>query len=333
MLKVRTFSKQLVFLLLHLSRLDRFCWFKSSNHPLILFAHRVGNISSLGLVGDFFKGIQPQLIDNREFLNRLKLIQKFYRFVSLDEAIENTFINSTNKYAVMTLDDTYVDFIQVVQPLLQEMGIPVLFYITTSALEQDELLWFDKVYSAIIGTEQKSVKIKGLGEIRFSFKNIKSKRSSAIAICKLLWNTNILKRKEVITELVDKIGMGPLSPKYLYLSKKDLFNLAKKPDVTIGSHTVTHPNLIQITNEEVEYELSESKAVLESLVGYKIKHLSYPNGFADERIWKIAQRNNYEYACMTAKGNPANRYGLHRANIGWGRFHEFSVRVSGLWPW
>jgi peptidoglycan/xylan/chitin deacetylase (PgdA/CDA1 family) len=333
MTKLRTLAKRLVFLLLHSSGIDQRCWIKLNSSPLILFAHRVVDISSIGIVGDFFKDIQAQVIDTREFIRRLRLLQKFYHLVSFYEAIANMGRQITRRHAVITFDDNYADFFQVVQPILAQMGIPALFFITTSALDRKELLWYDKVYSAVIGTDLPKVKIEGLEGIEFLFNSLKHKRLSAVEICRLLWYKSVSKRNEIIQELIEKIGGGPLNPKTFYLSHSALTDLSKKNGVTIGSHTVTHPNLIHLSDEEIGYELRESKAVLESLTGHPIKYLSYPNGIADDRIWKIAERCGYKFACMTKDGSPSNRYGLRRVNIGWGSFSEFSVRLSGLLPW
>jgi peptidoglycan/xylan/chitin deacetylase (PgdA/CDA1 family) len=313
--------------------MDRFSWVRPDNVVQILFAHRVVDISSLGSVGEFFRGIPAQVLDTGEFVRRLQHLQKSYRFVSLDEALEDGDHIRTDRVAVLTFDDVYADFAQVIQPLLQELGIPALFYVITSGLEQKELLWYDKVYSAAIGTDLLSVTIEGLGGIEFSFRDVKSKRQSAVDICGLLWLIEPTERDEVIAELVDKIGPGPLTPDDLYLSTETLIELARNHNVIIGSHTVTHPNLLKLSDREVESELSDSKATLESLVGYAIKHLSYPNGLADKRIKEIARQCGYESACMTGKGGMTDRYGLRRVNIGWGHFPEFSVRMSGLIPW
>ena len=333
MSRARTLAKKLIVSALHLSGMDRRCWVRPRSIPRILFAHRVVDISSLGSVWEFFAGIPAQALDSREFVRRLRHLQRFYSFVSLNEALEDDAHVRTDRVAVLTFDDVYVDFAQVIQPILQKMRIPALFYITTYGLEQKELLWYDKVYSAVIGTGLPSVTIEGLGGIEFPFENVKRRRKSAVEICRLLWLMNVPQRNEITGELVEKIGPGPLTPGDLYLSSEALIELAQKPYVAIGSHTVTHPNLLKLSDAEVESELCDSKATLESLLGCPVRHLSYPNGLADERIQEIARRCGYQSACMTARGYPANRYGLRRVNIGWGSFAEFSVKSSGLLPW
>jgi len=45
---------------------------------------------------------------------------------------------------------------------------------------------------------------------------------------------------------------------------------------TIGSHTMTHPNMAQLKEDEASAELTESKRRLELHLEAPIKHFSYP---------------------------------------------------------
>ncbi|MDP2638728.1 MAG: polysaccharide deacetylase family protein [Candidatus Azambacteria bacterium] len=58
-------------------------------------------------------------------------------------------------------------------------------------------------------------------------------------------------------------------------------------DHEIGAHTITHPNLLKISESEAEKEITESKKWLESLISEEIKMFCYPFGNYDERIKRI----------------------------------------------
>jgi hypothetical protein len=57
----------------------------------------------------------------------------------------------------------------------------------------------------------------------------------------------------------------------------------------IMSHTVTHPNLRSLSEEEVDKEFSRSKATLEGM-GLTIRNLVYPYNKSNERVRSIAKR-------------------------------------------
>jgi peptidoglycan/xylan/chitin deacetylase (PgdA/CDA1 family) len=63
---------------------------------------------------------------------------------------------------------------------------------------------------------------------------------------------------------------------------KDVERLAAK-GVRIGSHSVTHPNFSQLDTGETEFELEESRRVIESRLGVKVEEFAIPMG--QSRDW------------------------------------------------
>lgn len=55
----------------------------------------------------------------------------------------------------------------------------------------------------------------------------------------------------------------------------------------IGSHTITHPLMIFLTEDELRYELEKSKDSLISL-GFNVDNFAFPCGVCNEKIRKIA---------------------------------------------
>lgn len=63
----------------------------------------------------------------------------------------------------------------------------------------------------------------------------------------------------------------------------------------IGSHTVTHPRLAQVTSTQLQTELSQSKSQLESWFGAPVANLAYPYGSYNTAV-KTAAANYYTSA-------------------------------------
>jgi len=83
----------------------------------------------------------------------------------------------------------------------------------------------------------------------------------------------------VITGFVDKPG---------YLSQKELLELAEQ-GWEIGSHTVTHPNLTELSDDQIIAELRDSRAFLERL-GVNVYSFASPYGEYNERVLAIARQ-------------------------------------------
>lgn len=76
--------------------------------------------------------------------------------------------------------------------------------------------------------------------------------------------------------------------------------------VHIGSHTVNHPYLIEMNDEEIRREFSESRATLEDWTGAPCRYLSIPGNFYNRRIARIARECGYR-AVFTANVGTVSR--------------------------
>jgi peptidoglycan/xylan/chitin deacetylase (PgdA/CDA1 family) len=64
----------------------------------------------------------------------------------------------------------------------------------------------------------------------------------------------------------------------------------------LGSHSVSHPDLRLLDEEELTRELRESKEVVEQLTGRPCRTFAYPYGLYDERVAQAAAEAGYELA-------------------------------------
>jgi peptidoglycan/xylan/chitin deacetylase (PgdA/CDA1 family) len=102
----------------------------------------------------------------------------------------------------------------------------------------------------------------------------------------------------VVTE---KLGCYPDWPEYILpdpLHREPILTAAqllKIPDsITIGSHTLTHPTMTQISEAEAKRELIESRIQLEKLLGRKIGLFSFPHGDFNEDLIRWSREAGYE---------------------------------------
>jgi peptidoglycan/xylan/chitin deacetylase (PgdA/CDA1 family) len=68
----------------------------------------------------------------------------------------------------------------------------------------------------------------------------------------------------------------------------------------IGSHTQTHPRLVETGDEVLAAELSGSRQRLEAQLGEPCRSLAYPFGEVDARLVEAARAAGYEAACALA---------------------------------
>lgn len=69
----------------------------------------------------------------------------------------------------------------------------------------------------------------------------------------------------------------------------------------IGSHSLNHADLTSLTPEEINYQLAESKRILESY-GFDVRSLAYPFGYNNSLIKQLLAQNGYESGRATIEG-------------------------------
>ncbi len=72
--------------------------------------------------------------------------------------------------------------------------------------------------------------------------------------------------------------------------------------IEIGSHSLTHPSLPSLTDEEIRREVRESKSRLEDLTGAPVRCFAYPFGAHDARVRRLVAEAGYELALSTEAG-------------------------------
>jgi len=85
--------------------------------------------------------------------------------------------------------------------------------------------------------------------------------------------------------------------------------------IEVGSHTVSHPHLARLGDEEIGRELRESRARIEDELGRPCRYLAYPYGESDERVRRIARDTGYAAAFGLARGGRPDRYALPRIGV------------------
>lgn len=108
----------------------------------------------------------------------------------------------------------------------------------------------------------------------------------------------------------------------------------------IGCHTLTHPHLSSLDDDQIRAEIVDSKHKLEDLIGREVTSFSYPYGDFDTRVLGAAAAAGYTNAVSTRLGAVIPGTGLFeipRVNVRWNGFGwqlrrkiGRAMRASGL---
>jgi peptidoglycan/xylan/chitin deacetylase (PgdA/CDA1 family) len=75
-----------------------------------------------------------------------------------------------------------------------------------------------------------------------------------------------------------------------------------KTGFEIGSHTMSHPRLAEISANDCLKELVESRNILEDKLGHQVVHMAYPFGSFNETTAACAAEAGYLTSCTTEEG-------------------------------
>lgn len=72
--------------------------------------------------------------------------------------------------------------------------------------------------------------------------------------------------------------------------------------ISIQSHSVTHAILTDLTDDQVGFELAESRRRLEGITGQPVRHFAVPRAGYSRRVRALVRANGYLTACCNNKG-------------------------------
>ena len=90
-----------------------------------------------------------------------------------------------------------------------------------------------------------------------------------------------------------------------YMNEKDVIELSNQ-GMQIGSHSMSHPNFLEIDNSKKINELESSRKYLEDLTSKKISTFSFPFGFTNKTLINLVFDAGYEYCCTSQHGVSKN---------------------------
>ena len=120
----------------------------------------------------------------------------------------------------------------------------------------------------------------------------------------------------------------------MFMSVEQLSELATCELIEIGSHSITHPLLAQLTPERQAHEIRGSKKALEEIVARTVVSFAYPYGskhtaYSDSTVREVIAAG-FSSACTGTPGTArygANKYELPRDVVLDWDGDEFSKRL------
>ncbi len=200
----------------------------------------------------------------REFI--LYFQQAEYEFPSPHELTSK--LDPAGRYILITFDDGYFNNIRML-PLMHELQVPAVFFVTTNNVLKQECFWWDIVHRerhrqgvprADIAREQKQLKQ--------------------------------LHHRIIRQHLTRAFGQGCFkswSDTDRPMTVAELQSFASDSLVTIGNHTSQHYILDNYPEHEVMQQIRQGQSELEKMLDFAPRLIAYPNGNYSQTVIDAAR--------------------------------------------
>lgn len=270
---------------------------------LILCYHNVVPTED-GRVGD--PGLHMPL---DRFERQMRWLADHYETVSLRELTDRlTAGTSLRRVAAVTFDDGYAGVFEYALPILDALRIPGIVFLVAGAAGPSAGFWWDQPGIAESATPDRRERwlgeLRGDGEAILAESRPSTRRGLPASHRAADW-----------TAIRAWLGGG--------------FDL--------GVHSATHRSLPALTDPELEYEVVESRAMVERATGVLPQFFAYPYGHWDPRVRAMVHTAGYR-AGLTLdyglNGALADPWALRRINVPAGisdsAFEAWTVGLHGL---
>jgi peptidoglycan/xylan/chitin deacetylase (PgdA/CDA1 family) len=252
-------------------------------------------------------------VTRKDFEMTLQFLTKHYTPVSLQDVLASFDGKPLpDRPVLVTFDDAYRSISEFSAPLCSKFGVPALFFVNASCLDNRQLALDNLVcYVAnVFGMDPINAAIQssncgGSSEVR----------SLSQVFSHFLPRTSLSGRQIFRNDLIALTSISECdvaSGAGLYLSRQQLRDLTKF-NFELGNHTYTHANCRTLSAAEFDGEIERNKAVLEKISDTRVRSFSVPYGSSLDLTTDLAQyleRSGYK-AAFLAEGR-ANSTGTHK---------------------
>ncbi|HEV2719698.1 MAG TPA: polysaccharide deacetylase family protein [Thermoanaerobaculia bacterium] len=278
---------------------------------VILLYHRVAELDS-----------DPQLlaVHPKNFEAHLAILRDIANPTALTE------LGTKRGSVAVTFDDGYADNVEIAAPLLEAYSVPATIFVATGYCTAGRELWWDELERLLLPASDWNVEMRH---------DPTPQHRAYRELSATLRNAPVAERDRVLAELRVRAGISAAArATHRPLTVAQLRAIGGP--LTVGAHTVWHPQLSALPPAEQRSEIVESKRQLEAWTGKRVTSFAYPfggaNDFSDDAV-RFAREAGFELACANVPGTvraSTSRFALPRLLVRNWSGDEFRRRLGRL---
>lgn len=212
-----------------------------------------------------------------------------YRVLPLPEVVDTLRKGGSlpRNAAVITFDDGYADNLAAAR-VLHRYGATATFYITAGCVSGEAPFWPAEVRELVRRIAEREIRLTAGGVDVVMRSGGAGGPAATIRALSRLFKAHPIRVREALRQQLRDLAGGPAvaSPMLTWSELAEMVRL----DMTIGAHTITHPNLPNADPADCWIEIAGSRARLETALGIPVTMFSYPNGGAERYMTRGVAR-------------------------------------------
>lgn len=240
------------------------------------------------------------------FRGQMELLARQYRPTSLDRVrrVLHGEGDLPSRAVVVTFDDGYADNHEIAAPVLNEVGIPATFYVTVECVEHRRLPWPAQL-RFVFRTTQRDSWTDSSGKV-WPLSGGNEREAAYLLSCDECCKLAGALQDGYVARIQDELSIRVPDESGALMMTYDQIRALAQRQHTIGSHTLTHPNMAHVSLPDARREMNESKQHLERQLKTPVTHFSYPcpalSPHWTEQTVEASRHAGYETAVTTDNG-------------------------------
>ncbi len=264
-------------------------------------------------------------VNPNHFDAQLDYLKKNFNVVSIGALATSVANNNVRRNTIaISFDDGFKDNYTNAAPLLDWYELPATFYVTTTAMKEHKIYWWDELQDILFQCEKLPSHFEMIINnqlIQYQFKSDRILHSrlinqirawnynlpipnERIALYMLLWERikplPYTHQSRILSDIKDWAGTREItSSQGVTMDVQEMQMLSQNPLFSIGAHSVNHAMLSEQNAHDQAFEVKESKRQIENWLGKPVKGFAYPYGNYNSVTQQLLKEAGFEYAVST----------------------------------
>jgi peptidoglycan/xylan/chitin deacetylase (PgdA/CDA1 family) len=268
-------------------------------------------LSGMGLILMFHRVVTPRsrvfdqsLAVDSDSLDRILgyIRHRDWDIISADQLHDRLADGSNRRpFVCLTFDDGYADNLNIALPVFRRHQAPFCVNVTVGYINRTTPMWWNALEELL--SHRNEMEFCGSGQTELIKLETWDEKLAAYWRFRSVLHQDVDARRPPLGNTWTLNGVDPqaLTDRF-FMTWAELRELARDPLVQIGAHTLPHPSLKQLSENEAGDEIEKSRAILQEKLSVAVDHFAYPFGSPNNcgpREFRLVKELKFKTAVTT----------------------------------